>query len=234
MIDRSLNYGRHLIRKFIKNSNSGIGILDIGAGNGIDLTYAKSIYEDSQLFAIENYPEYVINLKSQGFEVFGIDIEKDEFPFENESLDIIIINQVFEHVKEVFWILNEITRTLKINGNLIVGVPNLASLHNRVLLGLGKQPTSIQNNSAHLRGYTLGDFRALLNSGFTGGYELKEYGGSNFYPFPRPIAKLLAKILPTLSWGIFMRWMKVKSYQNSGFLTYPKDQKLETNFYLGN
>lgn len=101
------------------------------------------------------------------------------------------MNQIFEHVKEVFWILHEVTRVLKKGGSLIVGVPNLASLHNRFLLLLGAQPTSIQNDSAHLKGFTKSDFKKLLQSGFNGGYKLEGFAGSNFYPFPPLLAKPL-------------------------------------------
>jgi hypothetical protein len=145
---------------------------------------------------------------------------------------VILINQVFEHVKDVFWILNEISRVLKVGGHLIVGVPNLASLHNRFLLLMGKQPTSIKNNSAHLRGYTKSDFRNLLNAGFTDGYSLAGFGGSNFYPFPGPIAKPLAGLIPTMAWGIFMNWKKEKAYKNE-YLVYPIEKQLETSFFLG-
>jgi SAM-dependent methyltransferase len=232
MIDRELNYGRNLIEKFLKDSLPFEKVLDIGAGHGDDLMYALKIQKKAILFAIENYSPYVKELESKGFQVFVRDIEKEKLPFDDESLDVILINQVFEHVKDVFWILSEISRVLKVGGHLIVGVPNLASLHNRLLLLVGKQPTSIQNNSAHLRGYTKSDFGNLLNSGFIDGYSLVNFGGSNFYPFPSFIAKPLAYLFPTMAWGIFMHWKKVKAYKFE-YLNYPIEKKLETNFFVG-
>jgi hypothetical protein len=137
-------------------------------------------------------------------------------------------------VKEVFWILNEISRVLKVDGHLIVGVPNLASLHNRFLLLIGLQPTAIQNNSAHVRGYTLPDFQKLVNSGFPNGYKRVSYGGGNFYPFPPFIAKPLANCFPKMAAGIFMNFKKVKEYDSTkGYLEFVQQSKLETNFYLG-
>lgn len=233
MINRQLNYGRDLIRKFISEAQLKDKVLDIGAGHGDDLLFVREFNKNAQLFAVEIYPPYIKELESKGVTVFPSNIERDALPFENESLDMILINQVFEHVKDVFWLLHEITRVLKKDGYLIVGVPNLASLHNRVLLLLGKQPTSIQNDSAHVRGYTKTDFKNLLNSGFKDGYVLKGYGGSNFYPFPETLAKPLAKILPGMAWGIFMKWQKVKDYQFDGYLKFPVENRLETSFYLG-
>jgi hypothetical protein len=61
---------------------------------------------------------------------------------------------------------------------------------------------------------------------------LLDFGGGNFYPFPPLIAKPLARLFPTLSWGIFFYFQKVKTYHEE-FLEYPQRERLETNFYLG-
>ncbi len=235
MVDKKLNYGRHHIINFAKSSkNVALSpiCVDLGAGGGDDLMAFKGIFPTAKLVACESYEPYQVNLKSMGIEVFSCDIEHDRLPFENESVDFIIINQVLEHCKEIWWIMHEISRILKVGGKLIIGIPNLASMHNRFLLGLGKQPTSIQNQSAHVRGYTKKDFLKFLNCGFEGGYTLEDFGGSNFYPFPPLIAKPLAAIMPTAAWGIFFKFNKNRSYLNS-FITYPIEQRLETKFYLG-
>ena len=84
-------------------------------------------------------------------------------------------------------------------GKLIIGVPNLASLHNRILLCLGRQPSPIKTHSAHVRGYTKYDLLDFLQSCFPEGYALKDFKGSNFYPFPPVVAKPLAQILPNMA-----------------------------------
>lgn len=232
MIDRSLNYGRHHIRRFLEKSAPFQSIVDLGAGQGDDLLAAKKFSPETKLFAVEAYPPYMEVLRGQGIEVFPLNIEKDKFPFEDESIDVIMGNQILEHCKEVWWILHEVSRVLKPGGKFIIGIPNLASLHNRLLLLLGMQPTCIQNNSAHVRGYTKRDMMKLLNSGFDNGYKLKGFGGSNYYPFPPVIAKPLAKIFPSSAWGIFFLLEKQAQYQGK-FLTFPVEEALETNFYLG-
>ena len=145
---------------------------------------------------------------------------------------MVISNQTLEHVKEIFWILHEISRTLKMGGHFIIGVPNLASMHNRLLLLLGKQPTCLQNASAHVRGYTRSDILKALTTVFPGGYQLAGFGGSNFYPFPPVLAKPLAKVLPNGAATIFLLLRKVGRYGGE-FLEYPVRTELQTNFYLG-
>ena len=234
IIDRNLNYGRHLIDRFFHDTSfdAASTLLDLGAGAGDDLLLARKNLPDAKLHAIEVYPPYQDLLRGKGIVVHSINIERDRFPFENVTVDIIIANQILEHVKEVFWIFHEISRTLRTGGTLIIGVPNLASLHNRLLLALGRQPTSIQNNSAHVRGYTKRDLLKLLESCFPGGYSLEQFGGGNFYPFPPFIAKPLAAILPNMAWGIFFKLKKLRSYRDE-FLTFPIENRLETNFFVG-
>jgi len=232
MIDRSLNYGRHLIERFLRSIGPYEKVLDIGAGHGDDLLIARAVNPSAKLMGLEAYPPYVQELRQKGVEVHSINIEKDPFPFAAGSLDVVMGNQILEHTKEVFWILDQVARVLKVGGHLILGLPNLAALHNRFLLAVGRQPSPLKNNSAHVRGFTKGDLIQLLESGFPGGYRLRHFGGSNFYPFPPPIARPLAAVFPSLAWGIFFHFQKIKPYEGT-FLRYPVEQQLETNFFVG-
>lgn len=232
MVDKSLNFGRHLIRKFLSGCVPYSTVLDIGAGQGADLDTAKIIAEDAVMKAVEVYPLNVRILEEKGVAVHAINIETDRFPFDDDSIDVIIANQILEHTKEVFWIFNEISRILPVGGRIIVGVPNLASLHNRLLLMLGRQPTPIKTNSAHIRGFTKIDIVRFLEEVFPGGYKLVSFGGSNFYPFPPAIARPLAMMFPNMAWGIFLMFEKQREY-NGEFLRSPVENKLETNFYVG-
>ncbi|MEB2309153.1 MAG: class I SAM-dependent methyltransferase [Candidatus Brocadiaceae bacterium] len=232
MIDRSLNYGRHLIKNFLKSAGRYQTVLDIGAGCGDDLMIARMINQKAILHAIEVSSENKQILARNNITLHSVNIEKALLPFCNESVDIIIANQVLEHTKEIFWIFHEITRILRVGGKIIIGVPNLASLHNRVLLALGKQPSSLKTASAHIRGFTKKDIVEFVDGCFYGGYKLNAFGGSNFYPFPPFIAKPLAVLFPTMAWGIFFMLEKQRAY-NKDFLDFPETMRLETNFYRG-
>ena len=231
-IDRSLNYGRHLVQDFLTHAGSYRTVLDIGAGHGDDLLLARKVAPNAEINAVEVYPAYAAELAQKGIRVHSLNIEKDSIPFLDGSIDVIIANQVLEHVKELFWIFHEISRTLPIGGKMILGVPNLAALHNRILLAVGKQPSPLKNYSAHMRGYTKQDLLLFLENCFPGGYRLQRFGGSNFYPFPPVLAKPLARIFPNMAWGIFFLFEKQREYRGE-FLEFPVREGLETNFYVG-
>ena len=232
MVDRTLNYGRQLIRNFLRDTRPSAAIVDIGAGSGTDLEIARQQCSGPSLHAVECWPPNIETLSRSGVTVHELNIERDRLPFQDESVDVVIANQVLEHMKELFWIFHEVTRVLKVGGTFIIGVPNLASLHNRVLLSLGRQPSPIKSASAHVRGFTRPDLMHFVDSCFPAGYRLEDFGGSNFYPFPATIARPLAKAFPSLAWGIFLKLKKSASY-NRQFLEFPRAQQLETNFFVG-
>lgn len=231
MIDRELNYGRDIIGSLLREARPFSAVLDIGAGRGYDLLAARTIEPGVDLYAIECHGPNADHLRSCEICTFDLNIEREEIPLPAESIDVVISNQTFEHLKEVFWVLHEASRVLKVGGHLLVGVPNLASLHNRLLLIFGLQPTSIKNNSAHIRGYTRCDFVNLLGC-FPKGYQLQTWGGSNFYPLPRALARPAAKLFPSMAWAVFMHFKKTRPYGRE-FLDYPETMKLESNFFLG-
>lgn len=234
VIDRSLNYGRRNMGAYLRLAAAGRMevVLDIGAGKGDDLLLARAARAEAALHAIEVHPPYQEALRSKRIEVHALNIERDRFPFDDGSVDVVMANQILEHVKEIFWVLHEASRILRVGGSLIIGVPNLAALHNRLLLALGKQPTCLQNQSAHVRGYTKSDLLALVDGPFPGGYALTKFSGSNFYPFPPALAKPLSALLPHMAWGIFLMLEKRRAYGRE-FLEHPVKHRLETNFYLG-
>jgi SAM-dependent methyltransferase len=232
IIDRSLNYGRQNIDYFLKCSAPYASVLDLGAGGGSDLLLARHQMPAARLFALEAYLPNIEHLRALNIEANLHNLERDQFPFSDNRLDIVMANQILEHTKEVFWIFHEVTRTLRVGGRFIIGVPNIAALHNRVLLALGRQPSPIKTLSAHVRGFSKGDLLSFLEGCFPSGYKLVDCRGANFYPFPPFFARPLARILPSLAWGIFLLLEKVRPYARE-FLDYPTQNAMETPFYTG-
>jgi len=227
--DQNLNYGRHILQEWLSTIKPS-SVLDVGVGHGADIETVRSKFPEASCFGIESNKYYADYARQQNIAISEINIERSLFPYDDEFFDLIIANQVFEHMKDIFWCLDQISRTLKQGGYFYFGVPNLASLHNRILLLMGKQPTCIRNSSPHVRGFTPDDVIETFNACWPNGYEVIAFQGSNFYPLPPSLAKPLAKVAPSLSVSIFYLLKKKRTYCGE-FVKYPID--METNFYLG-
>jgi hypothetical protein len=115
---------------------------------------------------------------------------------------------------------------------MIVGVPNVLSLHNRFLMLFGRHPTQHKLYSAHVRPFSRHDTEKFLEVCWPGGYRVVKFSGSQFYPFPRQAARLLASMFPGAAFSVFWLLRKTKSYEGE-FLQHPLKAQLETPFYLG-
>ena len=231
-IDHDETYGPQTMQAFMSMINPFQTVVDIGAGGGRDLSIAKTVCPDAKTIAIEASTEYAKNLSGIVDEVEVIDIERDKFPFPDESIDLFMANQVLEHTKEVFWIIHEISRSLKVGGHFIIGVPNIASFHNRILLLFGNHPTQAKLYSAHIRLFSKKDILNFFQVCFPAGYELSAFAGSQFYPLPLKVSRIMTKILPNMSFSIFFMFKKLSTYKNE-FIHFPIKARLDTNFYLG-
>ena len=239
-----LNYGRHIIAdwgaKYLversKQESRSFVVFDTGCGHGDDLVGIRQqavsmgvSAEQVSLWGVEGYEPFRKECESKGITTFNLDIERDELPFEDSSVDVVVTNQVLEHTKEIFWIMSEFARILKPEGRLIIGVPNLASLHNRFLLLVGLHPTAQQTLSAHVRSFTLPDLKYFTEAG--GFFKLLGRRGSNFYPFPPFLSRPLATLFPSMAWGLFAQFERTGRQGTFLACLEGEDNFLETPFY---
>ncbi len=210
-----LNFGREIIAEWSAaayppgTSSEPVSVLDLGCGRGDDLVNVRNALgtRATRLHGIEAYAPSREAARSRGIEAVDVNLETAVYPFPDASMDLIVANQIVEHTKEIFWIFSECERLLRPGGLVIVGVPNLASLHNRILLLFGDQPSSIEMLGPHVRGITVAGFRRFIEA--DGVFRIEEVRGSNFYPFPPTLSRLLASALPRLSVSLFFLVRKV-------------------------
>jgi SAM-dependent methyltransferase len=85
-----------------------------------------------------------------------IDVEAATFPAADGYFDLVIWNRELVTVKNVEAVLREVQRVLRSGGILLVAVPNLAALHNRLLLLAGRQPSTLHiGQGDHIRGFAI-------------------------------------------------------------------------------
>ncbi len=231
MVNHSETYGRHILDATCRGMDIAL-CLDLGCGSGDDLMIVKKRHPQARCIGVDFGDWNRERLSRRGIESVSLDIESEALPFEDETVDLIIANQVLEHTKQLFFINHEVFRTLQVGGHLYLGVPNVLSLHNRVLGLVGVHPTCAKLISGHVRVFSKRDtvfFYEQIAGRFTG---LEEFYGSQFYPFPRSVARPLASALPSLAVSIFFLFRKTATYDGE-FLAWLSNVQLETNFYDG-
>ncbi len=130
-------------------------LLDLGRGEGswtLELAHRLGVPSE-RVYGTEISPPFVKQAR-EGLKLFEVDLEEDTLPLPDQSVELVTVNQVLEHLKNVFFCLAECGRVLKVGGHLAVGIPNLAGLVNRVYLLLGRQPMCLEFPGPHVRAFT--------------------------------------------------------------------------------
>jgi ubiquinone/menaquinone biosynthesis C-methylase UbiE len=187
---------------------SGSKLLDIGCNDGI---YTKKYCE---YFGIEFENAYGVDynennvkiLPQERFKHHDIDL-LISLPYENQEFDLIVMNQVLEHTKNISHIISEINRISKKGALFAVSVPNLAALHSRFFLLFGKMPLAIQGMDAHVRGFTIKALKRYIEKY---GFEYIDYTGSGMYPFVGSVTGLLGRVFPKFSVFFTLLFKKIE------------------------
>ena len=154
-IEFLIHLGRILKRRRITKHVKPGRILDIGCGRGLFLDVMRrggwsalgtELSKETASYAAEVY----------GLEVLRGDLTKHQLP--GESLDVININQVLEHLKNPAEVLTECRRLLRKGGLLVISVPDLRSLQFTV----GKENWFLLDLPCHLFHFTEEGLKGLL------------------------------------------------------------------------
>lgn len=202
-------------------------LLDVGCWDGrVTERYARALR--CAAFGVEIFEEPAAVARGRGIGVVRLDLERDPLPWADGSMDVVIANQVFEHLKNIWLPMSEVFRVLRPGGHLVFSVPNLASLHNRLMLGLGMQPSSIRTLGPHVRGYTGREVRRFLELG--GGLRVARAVGVGFYPLPARLAGPLARVWPAASHTIVFLAQRVREGGEPPWNAWLRGEDLQTAY----
>ncbi len=180
-------------------------MLDIGCGGGLFTIRCAHAIGSNEVYGIEIDEQKTAEARTRGVNCFCGDAS-NRFSFDDEWFELIIANQVLEHVFDVDNMLSECRRILKKKGILILSTPNLGALYQKVLLLFGKQPTNLHvskiqvgnfltgvETAGHVHAFTVSALKDLLEYHK---FKIEECKGCGFYPltgFPR---EFLARLFP--------------------------------------
>lgn len=110
---------------------SGKILLDAGAGEQKYKPYCRHLKYIAQDFGEYVPNEVATGLQSDSWDYSGIDIKCDiiDMPLKDESVDVILCTEVFEHLKNPILTLKEFARILKPEGMLILTAPFCCLTH---------------------------------------------------------------------------------------------------------
>jgi 2-polyprenyl-3-methyl-5-hydroxy-6-metoxy-1,4-benzoquinol methylase len=110
-----------------------------------------------------DYDDGLIAEASKNIMATTTDLEIENLPYDDNTFELVICNQVLEHLKHYDKVINDIIRVTQNDGIIILGIPNLAHLINRLYLLFGVQPMCIQLDGFHVRGFAHKSFVTFLN-----------------------------------------------------------------------
>src|SRR3989338_8677 len=187
-------------------------ILDVGCADGKEIVKMVKNIKNPQIWGVDVENQAVQAAKKLGIRAILGDIEKG-LPFRSNSFDIVVANQIIEHVHNVDFFIKEIRRIIKPDGYLVISTENLSSWHNLFALLLGWQAFSqhmsevknignplrmarydnYEKSGMHVKIFTARGLKELLK---LHGFKIEKSFGAGYYPFLSVISQALSRIDP--------------------------------------
>ncbi|WP_158230962.1 class I SAM-dependent methyltransferase [Rhodopirellula bahusiensis] len=179
-----MRYRYRLTLDDITSVGKQLRVLEIGAFTGVvsvslkKMGYSVTAHDIPFIVEDKSMKHFLVN---NNVECVGLDLQDTVFPIQDEKFDLIVFNEVLEHLCfNAIPLLREFNRLLDNGGRVYCATPNLACLRNRVYLSRGKgflspisslllqlQPGMATSVGLHWREWTKDELVELFNaSGF--------------------------------------------------------------------
>lgn len=164
---------RNRVEAIVAVEGAGESIMDIGCGDGSLLYQYRNRY--SHLIGLEYSVERLRQAEANlaGLKFTGLQGSAENIAqLADNSVDRIITADVIEHIPDVYAASHEMFRVLKPGGWLVINTPNIAFIKKRLVLALGRFPSTSQPNEGlgsdvlfdggHLHYFTYRSLRLVL------------------------------------------------------------------------
>jgi SAM-dependent methyltransferase len=115
-------------------SPQSLDVLEIGCGDGVLLSLLKGRGAISQ--GLDASSSGISHCLRQGLSAQCLDVSTDGIPFPDQSFDVVISLETFEHLMNPFFALQEVRRVLRPSGRFLCSVPNPLTGHPYLYPGL--------------------------------------------------------------------------------------------------
>ena len=206
--------------------NKKAKVLDLGCNDGIFTEKIARKVNTAYIYGVEVMQSALLKSKQKGIESVKADANNN-LPFADNSFDVIVSNQVIEHIIDLDGFVYEVYRILRPNGYAVISTENLSAVHNLFALFFGYQAFSqqishkkyIRNPISHLYlDDTMPDYhghmRILTYFGLKQLFELYRFeidklAGTGIYPFPPMVSRVLEGLDPVHANFITVKVRKV-------------------------
>ncbi|MDD5679100.1 MAG: class I SAM-dependent methyltransferase [Kiritimatiellae bacterium] len=176
--------------------DSSSRVLDIGCANGMVL---RSLPENIRRTGVDVAGAPLQRAEQAGIETVVCDFDNNPLPFPAGQYNLVLCNDVIEHVLHTDHLMNEINRVLKPGGHLVISIPNVnqpVSFVMQFILDFTPMYAA-RYRGTHYRDFSDRLFGKILS---VHGFDLIRKEGSFIYPAENNrVSQLIAKLLPR--WG---------------------------------
>ncbi|MDD8020942.1 MAG: methyltransferase domain-containing protein [Acidobacteriota bacterium] len=159
----------YLLKLALDESISSPKILDMGCGEGYITAEIQKTFLDAEISGLD-YSISAINYAVENFP--GIDFcvaDAHNPPYCDNYFDVVVLNNLWEHIPDPLVLLKGISRILKDRGYLILSTPSRYHLSNLLNVLRGRQAVFMSNH--HVTEYSVGQVIEQLR---WGGIEVKK------------------------------------------------------------
>jgi SAM-dependent methyltransferase len=141
------SWPRDRVTAILKDAPPARCVLDVGCGDGRLLLCLRDRFREfvGLEYSRSRLDQACANLASLPFRpVLGSAEDMSEIAA--QSIDVIVSADVIEHVPDVYRAAGEMHRVLKPGGVAVINTPNIAFIKKRLLLAMGRFPSTSQPN----------------------------------------------------------------------------------------
>jgi ubiquinone/menaquinone biosynthesis C-methylase UbiE len=153
-------------------------ILDVAGGTGKHMRFFDLAARGNSLSLVDFSAKAVSTARLSGIDAQIADLETQRLPFADEHFDLVLAQEIIEHLSDCHHLLREANRVLRNRGYLYLTTPNLAGLIDRVFLLRGKKPLAMTWDKTHIQLYLFGELENLLR---TCGFEILQSTTQDVY-----------------------------------------------------
>jgi ubiquinone/menaquinone biosynthesis C-methylase UbiE len=197
-----------LVRK-VTNGMSRVQLLDIGCGEGHITAGIKKEFPHFDIIGTDASITACRNGKKKYPEVKFMVADAYHLPCPDEYFDIIVLNNIWEHVPDPLRLLSGVRRILRENGKVVISTPSRYRFSNIInLIKRGKTELVSKN---HVTEYTIGQVIEQLRFG---GFEIIDIMSSSI-----PVRTWLGNIIKNIFRFIYNKFDRQYALETTVFFS---------------